>query len=82
MIDKGYFKRDYFQEYALNPSEDFAVIHCSNILTFQQLAKITKWSYRKFYLRIGKIYEILFETKTLKEFFNKIRSAIRLLLNI
>lgn len=82
MIDKGYFKRDYFQEYALNPSEDFAVIHCSNILTFQQLSKIIKWSYRKFYLRIGKIYEILFETKTLKEFFNKIRSSIRLLLNI
>lgn len=78
-VAKGLIKDGRWQEFAMNPTKDFRVDHWEEYIPMDQLVKLHKLAYKKFYFRPKYIMRSALKTKTPFEFISKFRGALKIL---
>lgn len=78
-IKKGIVKEGKWEEFALNPNSAFKVDHWTEFLTEQQLVKLHREAYRRFYFRLPYIWRSIVQTTSVYEFKSKVAGVRKLL---
>ena len=77
-VDKGLIVDGRWQKFALDPKPGFMVDHWEEFLTTSELVKLQKRAYQKFYFRPRYIFNSVKNTKTMYQFFTKVKGAAKL----
>jgi radical SAM superfamily enzyme YgiQ (UPF0313 family) len=80
-IQQGLFKRDYWQDFAANPVEDFQPPAWTENFTQEQLEEMRLEAYRAFYGRLSRLLRQALAVRSFREFWIKARVGARLLLS-
>lgn len=78
-IQKGIIKAGEWEAFALDPKPGFKVGHWTEFLSEQQLIKLHRLAYRKFYFRFSYIIRSISKTSSLHEFSSKVTGVRKLL---
>ena len=80
-IEKGVVKPGRWEEYALNPRQDFVIDHWEEHMSLETQVKLQQWAYRRFYFRPKYIWRSLLQTRSLYELLSKAGGALKLVKN-
>ena len=78
-LQKGIIKKDYWKEFASNPSKDFKAPFWTENLSEKQLAHLLIKGYKKFYTRPSYIIKSLLKIRTFEEFKKKAKAGIKVI---
>ncbi|MBI1987784.1 MAG: radical SAM protein [Nitrospinae bacterium] len=76
-LRRGVIARDYWQEFAQNPGEDFVTPFWNEHLSREELLELFRLAYRRFYLRPSYILRRFRRMGSWKEFANTARAGMR-----
>jgi radical SAM superfamily enzyme YgiQ (UPF0313 family) len=78
-LKSGIIKRDYWRDFAKNPTPGFTPPHWDEIFTKDELNDLLIEGYRKFYIRPSYILRRTIKTRSLGEFKKKARAGFKVL---
>lgn len=78
-INLGIAEEGKWEKFALNPNPDFRVEHWTQYLTVNELVKLQKESYRRFYFRPKYVLNSIKNTTTWHQFKSKASGVLKLL---
>jgi radical SAM superfamily enzyme YgiQ (UPF0313 family) len=78
-VEKGLIKDGRWQKFSLNPTKDFRVDHWEENISMENLVKLHKLAYKKFYFRPKYILRSALKTKSPFELISKFRGALKIL---
>ncbi|MCK4648945.1 B12-binding domain-containing radical SAM protein [bacterium] len=78
-LEKGLFRKDFWREFALQPTKDFEIKVWEEFFTKRELEKILNSIYRRYYLRFPVILRNLKSILHPQDFFWKARAALKIL---
>jgi radical SAM superfamily enzyme YgiQ (UPF0313 family) len=76
-LKSGIIKKDYWREFARNPTPDFVPPHWDEFFTREELSELLIEGYRKFYIRPLYILKRAVKTRSLSEFKKKVRAGLK-----
>lgn len=76
-LEKGIIKKDYWREFARNPTQDFTPPHWSEIFSKDMLDDLLITGYKSFYLRPGYILRRILSLKNFAEFKKKAKAGLK-----
>lgn len=76
-LANGVIKKDYWKEFAKNPTSDFVPPHWGEIFNRDELSDLLSEGYRKFYLRPSYIFKRLTRIRGISELTKKARAGIK-----
>ncbi|MBN2105722.1 cobalamin-dependent protein [bacterium] len=79
-LKKGIIIRDYWREFASNPTSDFTPPHWNENFTLDELHELLITGYQQFYTRPGYILKRLTKIRSLGELRRKLRAGIKVIL--
>ncbi len=79
-LKKGILKRDYWKNFAQNPTKDFMPSLWEENLLREDLTQLLKQAYKGFYIRPRYIVRELMKTRSILELRKKIKAGLRLFL--
>ncbi len=79
LLKNGYYKRDYWLEFANNPSNDFVMPLCNDNFTSEELRKLQTLLTRKFHMTFRFLFETIKRMKNIGKLRNMAKLAIRIL---
>lgn len=77
-FEKKVFKKDYWREFAANPSKDFKPELVNEHLSAEELARLLDYAYKKFYMRPKYILKRLLALRSLSALPHMAKAAFRL----
>lgn len=77
----GLIEPSRWNEFARNPKPDFYVDHWEELLSIDELLKLQKESYRRFYLRPRYVLRSIISTCSWYEFISKMQGALKLVMH-
>lgn len=77
-LEKGILEKDYWKEYAKNPTEDFKIPYWTENFSAEELESLLKKAYHSFYLRPGYMLKSLGKLTSLDELKRKARAGLGL----
>lgn len=78
-LEKGLFRKDFWREFALQPTKDFEIKVWEESFTKKELEKILVSIYRRYYFRFSIILRNLKSILHPREFFWKAKAALKIL---
>jgi len=78
-LEKGVIKKDYWREFASNPTKDFVPEFWEEILSKEELLELLEYAYKSFYTRPSYVIKKMLKVKSLGEFTRKAKAGLRLL---
>lgn len=78
-VKRSILKADFWNEYTLNPAPNACIPVWEEHLTREELSKLLKICYRKFYLRPSNIIRNAMKTKTVGQFKTKLKGLLIIL---
>lgn len=78
-LEQGVFKKDYWRDFASNPTKDFVPQSWDAILSRDELMELLEYAYKSFYTRPSYIIRKMMKVRSTGEFLNKARAGLRLL---
>ncbi len=78
-LEQGVFEKDYWQEFATNPTPDFRPRYWEEELSTAELIELSNFAYKSFYLRPRYALKQLMQVRSVGEFGRKARAALRVL---
>ncbi len=78
-LERGIIEKDYWSEFAKNPTEDFRIRYWEENFSAEQLEKLIDKAYRSFYLRPGYLLKSLKKLGSLGELKRKAKAGLSLL---
>lgn len=78
-LQKGILKKDYWKEFAKNPTEDFEPQYWEEYLTKEELKNLLESAFKKFYLRPTYVVRKVVGMRSLEEFKRQIKAGLRLI---
>jgi len=78
-LEKGVIEKDYWREFAKNPSEDFKIRYWEENFTAEELESLIDKAYRSFYLRPGYLLKSMGKLGSLGELKRKAKAGLSLL---
>ena len=78
-LREGILKRDYWREFAENPTRDFQPQLWEENLTREELIELLNQSYKSFYIRPTYIVKELLKVSSLEEFGRKLKAGLNIL---
>ncbi|OGR42331.1 MAG: hypothetical protein A2X35_01095 [Elusimicrobia bacterium GWA2_61_42] len=79
-LRQGFFKTDYWKEFAANPAPGFSPPYWTKELPEDELLRLLNFAHRKFYWRAKYILRSLAKTRSLTELWKKARAGAGILL--
>ncbi len=70
-LEKGIIKKDYWKEFAENPTPDFIPPHWGEIFTREELNELLIEGYHKYYIRPSYIFKSILKVRSISEFRKK-----------
>jgi radical SAM superfamily enzyme YgiQ (UPF0313 family) len=77
-LQRGILPRDYWQEFAEKPTEDFQPLVWEENFKKDELMGFLKRAYRSFYFRPSYIFKLVRRISSWREFFNKATMGMKL----
>ena len=77
-LEKGWFEKDYWKEFAFNPSNQFKPRYLPNTLPEEELINLLNISYKKFYLRPSYLIRQTLKVNSMTDFRTKLSVAKRI----
>ncbi|RJO60635.1 radical SAM protein [candidate division WS5 bacterium] len=78
-LSRGIFKTDYWAEFAANPTREFKVRYCEDILKKEELQELCAKAYKQFYFRPSYLVRRLLAIKSWHEFSVQLKGGLKLL---
>lgn len=78
-LNRGMIRPGKWEAFSLNPQPGFKVDHWTEFLSEQELVRLHRWAYRKFYLRLSYVLRSIYQTNSLHEFSSKVSGVRKLL---
>jgi len=78
-LDSGFYKNDYWKEFAMNPKPDFAPQYWEENFSSDELQEFVKKAYVKFYARPGYILNRCLSVRSFDEFRRKATLGVKLI---
>ena len=78
-LENGIIKRDYWKDFANNPSDDFEPPYWYENLNKDELKSLIIHAYKEFYTRPAYIIKRLLKVRSLSEFKRKIKAGVKVL---
>ena len=78
-LEKGVFKNDFWQVFAIKPNTEFSPQLWNEYLSEKELNHFLKYAYKRFYFRPSLLFKILLKLSSLKELRKKIKMGTELL---
>ena len=78
-LEQGIFKKDYWKEFASNPTKDFAPELWEENLNREELVELLEYAYKSFYTRPGYVFKKVLKVRSFDEFKRKAKAGLRLL---
>jgi radical SAM superfamily enzyme YgiQ (UPF0313 family) len=78
-LEKGILKRDYWKEYAAQPSKDFVTPVWEEFYSKQELVGFLRKAYRSFYFRPGYMFRRALKIQSFSELMRKLGAFLSLL---
>jgi anaerobic magnesium-protoporphyrin IX monomethyl ester cyclase len=75
-LEKGIFK-DYWREFATNPTKDFKPKPWEENLSQDELAQLLKYAYRSFYIRPRYVLKQMLKVRSASEFMRKAKAGLK-----
>ena len=79
-LENGIIKKDYWKEFAKNPTSDFISPHWAEIFTRDELHELLVKGYKSFYFRPSYIFKRVRSLRSFGEFRKKVIAAAKVLL--
>lgn len=79
-LENGVIKKDYWKEFAKNPTKDFVPPHWAEIFTRDELHELLVNGYKSFYLRPSYIFKRICALRSFGEFRKKAVAAAKVLI--
>jgi len=79
-VEKGLVELNRWSEWAKNPTRDFRVEHWTEFLSEEELVRLHRESYRRFYFRLSYIMRSIVGLRSFHEFKSKVTGALKLLI--
>jgi radical SAM superfamily enzyme YgiQ (UPF0313 family) len=76
-LERGILKYDYWGQFARDPRENFLPAFWEENLSHQELLRLLRLAYRRFYARPGYIIKELLRVKGLGEFKKKVKAGLK-----
>ena len=80
LLEKGYYKSDYWLEFAKKPSPDFKLQYANEYFSAMELKKMRDDAMAKFYGKGSFMFRELMQTRSIKQLVKKAKVGYRLLL--
>jgi hypothetical protein len=77
-LERGIIKRDYWKEFAENPSADFLPPLWEENLNRDELFEMLRLAYKKFYFRPTYIFQQILKTGSWNEFKRKAKAGLKM----
>ena len=77
-LEKGVIEKDYWREFAKNPTEDFKIRYWEENFTAEELEDLLQKAYHSFYLRPGYVIKSLGKLGSFEELKRKARAGLNL----
>ena len=77
-LEKGVFK-DYWKEFATNPTKDFVPQLWEENLSREEVVKLLEYAYKSFYIRPSYVFKKILKVRSLEEFKRKVKAGMRIL---
>jgi anaerobic magnesium-protoporphyrin IX monomethyl ester cyclase len=77
-LEQKIIKKDYWKEFAENPTPDFLPPLWEEKLGREELFVMLRTAYKKFYFRPNYVMQQILKTKSLKEFTRKARAGLKM----
>lgn len=78
-LQEGIIKKDFWREFAENPTPGFQPQYWEEILSREELFDLLKYAYKSFYTRPSYIIRRLLQVKSLREFKRKVKAGLKVL---
>ncbi|MCB4790693.1 MAG: B12-binding domain-containing radical SAM protein [Elusimicrobia bacterium] len=78
-LEKGVFKKDFWQEFASKPTKEFQPEYWQETLTTSELTELLKEAYKSFYIRPYYILKELLKVRSFSEFKRKVGAGLKVL---
>ena len=78
-LEKGILKKDYWREFALDPSKDFIPELWEEFLSRKELIELLNFAYKRFYTRPSYIIKELAKVRNFGELLRKLKAGLNLL---
>ena len=78
-LKSGIIRKDYWREFAENPTRDFIPPHWDENFTLDELRELLVIGYKQFYTRPGYILKRLMRIESFGEFKRKVRAGIKVI---
>lgn len=78
-LKKGMWHSDFWQEFALEPRSDFEPRLWEELLSKEEMYKLTKLAYKRFYLRPEYIIKSLLKLRGASEFKRKVKEGLKII---
>lgn len=79
LLSAGIIERDYWREFAENPTPNFKTPFCSRFFKDEELRALQNSIQRNFYMNPGIVFQEIIKTRGLKQFYTKAKLAFRFL---
>lgn len=76
-MERGIIEKDYWKEFAKNPSPDFTPPHWGEIFTREELSELLIEGYQKFYVRPSYILKSILKVRSVGEFKKKAMAGLK-----
>lgn len=76
-LEKGIIKKDYWKEFAENPSTDFVPELWEENLSRKELLELLKHAYKRFYIRPKYVLKRILQVRSFKEFRRKAKAGLK-----
>jgi radical SAM superfamily enzyme YgiQ (UPF0313 family) len=76
-LEKGIIEKDYWREFARNPSNDFTPPHWGEFFSREELNQLLIEGYQKFYIRPSYVLKSILKVRTLGEFKKKAMAGLK-----
>jgi anaerobic magnesium-protoporphyrin IX monomethyl ester cyclase len=80
-LKEGVFKKDYWKEFAQNPTEDFTPLYWTKEVPEEELLELLDHAYKKFYRRPGYLLKTLLRIRSFSELKRKALSGAGIFLH-
>ena len=78
-LEQGILKRDYWKEFASNPTKDFVPQLWEEDFDRAELIKLLEYAYKSFYTRPGYVFKKILKVRSFDEFKRKAKAGMRIL---
>jgi anaerobic magnesium-protoporphyrin IX monomethyl ester cyclase len=78
-MEQGVFEKDYWKEFAINPSGEFIPQPWDAVLSREELVDLLEYAYKSFYIRPSYILKKMMKVRSAGEFVRKAKAGLKLL---